>query len=138
MWKGEAMLDKLMTRFGDIQGKATVKTVFGEPMEVHGRTIVPVAKVRYGFGMGMGRAGRHDGEKHNGGEHEGKEHGGAGGGGGGGVSIRPLAVLEITDRETKITPIVDVTRVALGGIILTAWGIYWLSRALRAMEKRRR
>ena len=47
------MFDKLIDRIGDVQSKATVRTVFGDPMEVHGRTIIPVAKVRFGFGMGI-------------------------------------------------------------------------------------
>ena len=127
------MLDKLTGRIGDLQGKATVKTVFGEPIEVHGRTIVPVARVRYGFGMGIGRRGRRNED-----EHDSDMVDGEGGGGGGGVSIRPLAVLEITDRETKVTPIVDVTRVALAGIALAAWAVFWISRSLRALEKRSR
>ena len=33
---------------------AHVKTIFGEPVEAHGRTIIPVARVQYGFGGGSG------------------------------------------------------------------------------------
>ena len=58
------MFDRLIDRIGDVQGKATVRTVFGDPMQVHGRTIIPVAKVRFGFGMGMGRGKDKDDERH--------------------------------------------------------------------------
>lgn len=119
------MPDKLIDRIGDVQGRATVRTVFGDPMEVHGRTIIPVASVRFGFGMGMGRGQRKDDEKHD------DDHHRAAGGGGGAV-IRPLAVIEISDGQTKVTPIVDVTRIALAAIALAAWGIFWVSRTLRA------
>lgn len=121
------MLDKLMTRIGEMQDKAAVRTVFGDPIEVRGRTIIPVARVRYGFGIGTGRA-------KGGPERE----AGEGGGGGGGVSIRPLAVMEITDRGTKFTPIVDVTRLALAGIALIAWNVFWITRTLRVVKQRSR
>ncbi len=124
--KEGTMLDKLIDRIGDVQGRATVRTVFGDPIEVHGRTIIPVAKVRFGFGMGMGRGKREDDEKHD------NDHHRATGGGGGGAVIRPLAVIEISDGQTKVTPIADVTRIALAAIALAAWGIFWVSRTLRA------
>jgi len=42
--KEGTMLDKLIDRIGDVQSRATVRTVFGDPIEVHGRTIIPVRK----------------------------------------------------------------------------------------------
>ncbi len=119
------MLDKLIDRIGEVQGKATVRTVFGDPVEVHGRTIIPVAKVSFGFGMGMGRDKRKDDEKHD------DDHHRAAGGGGGAV-MRPLAVIEISDGQTKVAPIADVTRIAVAAIALAAWGIFWVSRTIRA------
>jgi uncharacterized spore protein YtfJ len=126
------MLDKLIDRIGDVQGKATVRTVFGDPIEVHGRTIIPVAKVRFGFGMGMGRGKRSEDETTDDGHHA------TGGGGGGGVVIRPLAVIEISEGRTKVTPIIDVTRVSLAAIALAAWGVFWLGRTLRSQAERDR
>jgi uncharacterized spore protein YtfJ len=123
--KEGTMLDKLIDRIGDVQGRATVRTVFGDPIEVHGRTIIPVAKVRFGFGMGMGRGNHKDDEKYD------DDHHRAAGGGGGAV-MRPLAVIEISDGQTKVTPIADVTRIALAAIALAAWGIFWVSRTIRA------
>ena len=125
--KEGTMLDKLIDRIGDVQGRATVRTVFGDPMEVHGRTIIPVANVRFGFGMGMSGDKRKDDEK-----QDDDQHPAAGGGGGGGAVIRPLAVIEISDGQTKVTPIVDVTRIALAAIALASWGVFWISRTLRA------
>ena len=127
------MFDKLIDRIGDVQSKATVRTVFGDPMEVHGRTIIPVAKVRFGFGMGMGRGKDKDDERHD----DGRPHA-TGGGGGGGAVIRPLAVIEISEGRTKVTPIVDMTRLSLAAIALAAWGVFWLGRTLRSQADRDR
>ena len=35
-----------------LQNSASVKTVYGDPITAEGKTIIPVAKVTYGFGAG--------------------------------------------------------------------------------------
>ena len=46
---------ELLQKMGDTLGStATVKSVFGEPIHANGKTVVPVAKVAYGFGGGAG------------------------------------------------------------------------------------
>ena len=42
------------------QGEATVKTVYGEPIEAQGKTIIPVARIVFGFGAGTGTGGDKD------------------------------------------------------------------------------
>jgi uncharacterized spore protein YtfJ len=116
------MLEDVLGRLTRIDEKATVRTVFGEPIHQNGRTIIPVAKVAYGFGFGGGRNAEKEQE-----EEESNE----GAGGGGGVSVRPVAILEITEKETRVRPIVDVTRLALAGMLLTAWNIFWITYTLR-------
>ena len=37
-----------------IKETAKVETVYGQPVEFEGKTVIPVAKVRYGFGAGVG------------------------------------------------------------------------------------
>src|SRR5512143_4125042 len=72
-----------------LQTSASVKTVYGEPISAHGKVIVPVAKVAYGFGGGSGK---HTGE------------GGAcpeGEGGGGGVAAKPVGVVEVSETCTR-------------------------------------
>ena len=45
----------LLHKIGETLGStATVKSVFGEPISAHGKTVVPVAKVASGFGGGFG------------------------------------------------------------------------------------
>jgi uncharacterized spore protein YtfJ len=118
-------IEHVIGRIGTMQEHATVKIAFGEPQEVRGRTIIPVARVRYGFGMGAGRG---DAQEH---------RSGSGGGGGGGVSVRPLAIIEVSDERTAVTSIVDVTRLALAGMALAAWSVFWIGLAVRRSGRAR-
>jgi len=76
--------------FKAIVDRAGAKTVYGDPVSAAGKTILPVAKIRYGFGGGGGR--RPDAQQH-------------GGGGGGGMVAKPVGVVEITESETRFIPI---------------------------------
>jgi uncharacterized spore protein YtfJ len=83
MRDGAALADELLQRVSQMVGeKATVTTVFGDPVERDGITIVPVARARFGFGAGGGGGAR-------GGEH------GSGGGGGGGALVSPAGYIEL-------------------------------------------
>jgi uncharacterized spore protein YtfJ len=141
-----SMLETLLDRIGDLQQRAAVKTVFGEPYQVNGRTIIPVAKVCYGFGLGAGRAGgkaedddapRPAPRRRPSANAGTSAASGPGGGGGGGVSVRPVAVLEIAGTETRVRPIVDVTRLAIAGMLLAAWNVFWISYTVRRTAARR-
>jgi len=68
-----------------VSGSASVRNVYGDPVVVGDRTVIPAAKVRYGFGGG-------------GGQKKGED---AGGGGGGGVAAQPCGALEITPEGTR-------------------------------------
>jgi len=49
-------IDGFVVRMAErIGAKVNVKTVFGEPVERDGITVIPVAKVRWAFGGGAGR-----------------------------------------------------------------------------------
>lgn len=106
----------LLQRIGETLGTtATVRSVFGEPIHVNGKTVVPVAKVSYAFGGGAGE-GRDS-------AHAARQ--GEGGGGGGAVRAFPAGVLEITDTTTRFVPFTNLTWIvaavaagaALGGLI---------------------
>jgi uncharacterized spore protein YtfJ len=89
----------LLQQIGETLGStATVKSVFGEPIQANGKTVVPVAKIAYGFGAGFGTG--------KGGAIADQQ--GEGGGGGGGVRAFPAGVLEITDKATRFVPFVDL------------------------------
>ena len=83
MPSGASLADELLQRIGQAVGqKASVTTVFGDPVEREGVTVVPVAKARFGFGGGGG-----------GGVRDGDE--GSGGGGGGGALVSPVGYIEL-------------------------------------------
>ena len=93
---------EMLEKIGDSLGStATVKSVFGEPIHAEGKTVVPVAKVAYGFGAGEGK-GKHSGN----GEHP------EGGGGGGGVRAFPAGALEITHNRTRFIPYTNLPWIA--------------------------
>jgi uncharacterized spore protein YtfJ len=104
----------LLQRIGETLGStATVKSVFGEPIHANGKTVVPVAKVAYGFGGGFGTG--------KDGAHTDRE--GEGGGGGGGVRAFPAGALEITDTGTRFVPFTDVGQLVgafVGGAVIGA------------------
>jgi uncharacterized spore protein YtfJ len=91
----DRMLDRLGERIG---GQATVKAVFGEPTERGDVTVVPVARVRWGYGggSGTGPAGR--------GATNGDAMAG-GTGGGGGMMADPLGYLEIRPSGATYVPL---------------------------------
>jgi uncharacterized spore protein YtfJ len=98
---------------------ASSKAVYGEPVEHEGVTIIPVAKVRYGFGGGSGKKSTKEGE-----------------GGGGGLQASPMGYIEMKDGETQFRPIRDpmafVPVVAAGGFV--GW---LLLRGLRKLIRRK-
>lgn len=91
------MLEKISASLGST---ATVKTVFGDPIQMEGKTVVPVAKVAYGFGAGGGRGPMQE-SGDSGDQPE-------GGGGGGGVRAYPAGALEITPTQTRFIHYTDL------------------------------
>ncbi len=123
--------EQILKAMTSIQEAASVKQAFGEPRTVGDRTIIPVAAISYGFGFGYGRGT----ERGNGGTTPGRE--GGGGGGGGQVRARPVAVLEVTPERLRVEPIVDASRIALAGIALGAWSVFWVTATVRKVAGRR-
>jgi uncharacterized spore protein YtfJ len=86
---------------------AKAATIFGEPVERAGVTIIPVAKARWGFGGGAGHRKKGDDAGNLGGgspeRRAGEEE--DGGGGGGGVTVTPVGFIEIKDGQAEFRPI---------------------------------
>ena len=84
------MSDLLERLAQQIQVNANAKQVYGEPVERDGTTIIPVAKVQWGFGgggIGTGAAER--------------------GGGGGGARAYPTGFIELRNGKADFRPISD-------------------------------
>ncbi len=50
-------LSLLQNLHESLSGRAQVKSVFGEPITAGDKTIVPAARIAYGFGAGAGTGG---------------------------------------------------------------------------------
>ncbi|MGZ8708865.1 MAG: spore germination protein GerW family protein [Thermoanaerobaculia bacterium] len=90
------MSDLLERLAQQIQVNASAKQVYGEPVERDGTTIIPVAKVQWGFGgggIGRGAAER--------------------GGGGGGARAFPTGFIELRAGKAEFRPIQDPMAPAL-------------------------
>jgi uncharacterized spore protein YtfJ len=67
---------------------ARATTIFGDPVEREGVTIIPVAKARFGFGGGAGRRNDEDG-----------------GGGGGAMQVTPVGFIELKNGAAEFRAI---------------------------------
>jgi uncharacterized spore protein YtfJ len=83
---------------------ATVKSVYGEPISANGKTIIPVARIAYGFGGGSGRKP----DQINPPEGE---------GGGGGIYATALGVIEVTDTQTRFIAVHEKRKLAAAALV---------------------
>jgi len=136
-----------------------VSRAFGEPVVQGDVTVIPVAEVFLGVGFGfgggpagpaaLGAEGTGEGGSE-GGAESGTESGpaagaeaaegsgarpAAGGGGGGGGRARPVGVFRVGPGGVSFEPIVDPTRMALGGMVLAGWVVFWASLTVRAVAR---
>ena len=99
------------------------RTVYGEPVTAEGRTIVPVARVSYGFGCGGGSS-------TNGSSSPGS--GGEGAGGGGGVRAVPAGFIEITHDRARFIRFNDGRSVTSAAVLGLGVGVavarWWSGR----------
>ena len=93
-------LTRLAERLG---ANAAASAVFGTPVERDGVTVIPVARVRWGFGGGGG--GR-------------KAKAQDGWGGGGGVQAAPLGFIEVRDGGARYRRVHDPLRLVIAALLL--------------------
>jgi uncharacterized spore protein YtfJ len=95
-----------------IEKGANVKACFGEAQKLGNKTIIPVAEIKFGGGMGGGKSK----------DEKNKGCCGEGGGGGLGVKATPIGYIEEKKGDAIFVPIVNVTKIALFGIVgLFVW-----------------
>ena len=101
-----------------IGAAARAATIFAEPVERDGITVIPVARARWGFGGGVGHRKKNSSQK---------EEDGAGGGGG--AQVTPIGFIEIKNGEAEFRPIrtLSVPLIIVGGVSM----LLLLRQALR-------
>jgi uncharacterized spore protein YtfJ len=119
-----AIVEKLAER---LRGAANAAAVYGTPVVRDGVTVIPVAKVRWGFGGGGGT-----------GTTPGDKGSGSGEGGGGGVLATPMGYIEMRDGSTEFRQINDPMTLLIVPPIIIASGItaMLVLRGLRLLFRR--
>jgi uncharacterized spore protein YtfJ len=98
----------------------TVRRVYGDPIERDGMMIIPAADVRGGGGGGAGTDAAGD----------------SGGGGGFGLMARPVGVYVVRDGAVHWEPTVDVSRLAIGGMVTAVVALLVLRSVVKALFRR--
>ncbi|MGA6983516.1 MAG: spore germination protein GerW family protein [Candidatus Sulfotelmatobacter sp.] len=93
--------------------QASVKAIYGEPISAQGKTIIPVAKIMFGYGGGAGTGGVGDSSAR-----------GESGGGGGGVRAVPIGVVEISSGPTRFVPITNRKKLSAAVLAGAALGMF--------------
>jgi len=116
-YDGEMDVQQLLSKVTD---NLTVGRVFGEPIQHGDILIVPVARIRGGAGGGSGTgAGATDDVSNS--------------GGGGGFDAKPAGVFVLKGGSVSWQPALDVTRIVIGGQVVTVV----LALVVRSILRRR-
>jgi uncharacterized spore protein YtfJ len=132
-----APTEEMVRRIGAIQDEVGASVCFGTPVERNGHTIIPVARVSFGYGMGFGGGSGGKGIPGEFGTESAEGGEGGGGGGGGGGSSTPVAVIDVAEGEVHIKPITDTTRIAIANFALVAWLGFWVMLTIRTVSRER-
>ena len=105
-----------------------VDAVFGQPVQEGDVTIIPVAEIGgvFGYGSGQSPATEDEGDTADSGK-------GAGGGGAG--KAKPRGYIKITSDGVNFESVLDEERIALAGIAMSAWAIFWVAKTIRAFVR---
>jgi uncharacterized spore protein YtfJ len=115
-------IDEAGRLIGRLLDVARTDAVYGEPLTRGDTTVIVASELVVGMGVGFG-----------GGEDGDPDGDSGGGGGGGGYALgRPVAVVTIDALGVRVTPVFDLTKVAIAGI--TALGAMFIAyrRMVRA------
>ena len=102
-YDGEMDVQQLLSKVTD---NLTVGRVFGEPIQHGDILIVPVARIRGGAGGGSGTGAGATNDVSN-------------SGGGGGFDAKPAGVFVLKGGSVSWQPALDVTRIVIGGQVVT-------------------
>ena len=118
-------LNRLFDTVESARETANWRAAFGEPQEVEGQILIPVAKVTHAYGLGFG-----SGESP---EVEDAASHGEGGGVGGAASSRPVGAIVVTPEGVHFEPALDQGMLVLAGLGVAALSILQFTKTLRAI-----
>jgi uncharacterized spore protein YtfJ len=118
-------IDRILDRLGErIGARASVRAVFGDPVERGQITVIPVARVRWGYGAGAG-TGPTRTDATNG------DAMGSGSGAGGGVMADPMGYIAVRPDGATYVPLASPY---LNPVVILATGIA-LGFVVRALAR---
>ncbi len=99
-----------------VQAGTKAEKVYGEPIEAHGKTVIPVAEATYGMGGLFGNA-RPNFTNDSNSDQDAVM--------GVGVRLKPIGVLEISNHGTRFIPIRDYTKLLTNTVsgFLIGWAL---------------
>lgn len=86
------------TLVGEIERLLNTKSVVGDPIEVGGKTVIPLVSLGFGFGAGSGTGNAPKSKAD-------RDLEGMAGGGGGGGGIKPVGVIVVDDEGVRFDPV---------------------------------
>ncbi|WP_053383793.1 spore germination protein GerW family protein [Leucobacter celer] len=110
----------LTKQLADTLTQVGVHSAYGDPIEVDGTTIIPVACTSYGFGAGEGGGGVEDAQ-------------GEGSGGGGGGMAVPVGAYVSRDGVTRFEP--NIIALLVVGVPFVFVAGRALARVIKALKK---
>ncbi|WP_449280610.1 spore germination protein GerW family protein [Leucobacter sp.] len=110
----------LTKQLADTLTQVGVHSAYGDPIEVDGTTIIPVACTSYGFGAGEGGGGLEDAQ-------------GEGSGGGGGGMAVPVGAYVSRDGVTRFEP--NLIALLVVGVPFVFVAGRALARVIRALKR---
>jgi uncharacterized spore protein YtfJ len=130
----EKDLTQVIEPVENMMKRLNVNTVFGEPIKEGDQTVIPVASVSYAFGFGAGYGSGQSPDQEEGQPANVGEGGGSGAGAMG--RAKPVGVLRITAEGAHFEPAMDPKMIALAGIAMIAWNVFWIAATVRAFARR--
>lgn len=146
----EALAAKLTKPLEQMLDRVGVDAAFGATRREGDAYVIPVSESLFGVGFGFGsgtapggggtaRVPDVDAEASEDDDEAGTPAAavssgeGSGGGGGGLGGTRPVGFIKVSEGSVSYEPVLDQSRIAMAGILLSAWSVLWVSLAIRAI-----